>query len=441
MVPEVGRESARTVHRSIEAMAELTRRVIDSGAETLVLISPHAPLDPQAFVAYSGQRVYGNFQMFRAPQTTVEASVDHRLLKLITANAAIERFEVLPLDDFELDHGTAVPLYFLQLNGWAGEVVAMGYSFLSNSDHVLFGRCIAKAIEDVPYSVGLIASGDLSHRLSADAPAGFNPTAHLFDEEVIAAFKSNLPQRIAAIDPDLRRLAGECGYRSLLVALGATSELPADCEVLSYEAPFGVGYLVAQLTANKSDATTEKTVDIDADEDLDTLLPQLARRSVETYVRTGNRLEQLDSPPFLRQRAACFVSLKTMTGELRGCIGTIEPTEPTLAEEIISNAIGSATRDPRFPPVTDEELLTLQYSVDVLHPPEPARFEDLDPNVYGVIVEDQSGLQRGLLLPDIEGVDSVEQQLEIAARKAGIPLGSPLTLYRFRVERFREPPR
>ena len=140
----------------------------------------------------------------------------------------------------------------------------------------------------------------------------------------------------------------------------------------------------------------------------------------------------------LGARAACFVSLKTHDGQLRGCIGTIEPAKDTLAEEIIANAINAATRDPRFSPVSAEELSQLRYSVDVLSAPEPATLEDLDPAVYGVIVEDESGSHRGLLLPDLEGVDTVAKQVEIAARKAGIPPEAPIKLARFRVSRFGE---
>jgi AmmeMemoRadiSam system protein A/AmmeMemoRadiSam system protein B len=437
MVPEVGRESARDVRRSIEAMEELTRRVIDSGAESVVLISPHAPLQPKVFVAYAGPRVYGDFKLFRSPETVVEAPVDQKLLEQIRASAASDGFGVMLLDDYDLDHGTAVPLYFLQRNGWSGAVVALGYSFLSDPDHLRFGRCIARAAQEVPYPVALIASGDLSHRLKPNAPAGFDPSAYLFDEEVVAALEAQNPQRIVDIDHALRQRAGECGYRSMLIALGASRDLPIKSEVLSYEAPFGVGYLVAQITGNARHHETESEAALVDKNDLNELLPGLARDSVEMYVRTGNRLDPKNVGPFLLQRAACFVSLKTTTGDLRGCIGTIEPSQANLAEEIVSNAIGSATRDPRFPPVGEDELSSLRYSVDVLHPAEPARFEDLDPKVYGVIVEDSSGLQRGLLLPDIEGVDSAAQQIDIAARKAGLHPGSPLNLYRFRVERFK----
>jgi AmmeMemoRadiSam system protein A len=170
------------------------------------------------------------------------------------------------------------------------------------------------------------------------------------------------------------------------------------------------------------------------------LPPALARRAVETFVME-NRIFQADaafSSPLLEGAAACFVSIKTTERRLRGCIGTISPTRSTLAEEIIVNAISAATRDPRFPSVGREELPLLRYSVDVLEEPEPARMEDLDPAEFGVIVEDNTGRRRGLLLPAIEGVETASEQVQIAARKAGISSGEPLQLYRFRVRRFRE---
>jgi AmmeMemoRadiSam system protein A len=160
---------------------------------------------------------------------------------------------------------------------------------------------------------------------------------------------------------------------------------------------------------------------------------------VETFVSSGKQISvPQGAAGILGARAACFVSIKTRDGNLRGCIGTIEPVKETLGEELVANAISAATRDPRFAPVAASELPNLKYSVDILATPEPATFADLDPAVYGVIVEDESGLFRGLLLPDIAGVDTAQQQVDIAARKAGIAPGTPLKLSRFRVDRFRE---
>jgi AmmeMemoRadiSam system protein A/AmmeMemoRadiSam system protein B len=429
MVPEVGRESIAAVRASIDAMAELTRRVVEAGADSVILISPHAPLEVDSFVAYEGPTVYGDFSNFHAPGTEFSALVDDELLRTITRTAASENYRVTMLVDDLLDHGTAVPLYFLLRNGWHGRVVALGYSFLSNHDHLRFGACIARAVDQLGRRVAFIASGDLSHRLKPEAPAGYNPAAHLFDEQVVAALRSNEPERIVEIDHGLRRLAGECGYRSMLVAIGAAEQLALSCDVMSYEAPFGVGYLVAQLTNVPADLTGQSPED----------LPALARRAVETFTLTGEVVAPLISPEgLLAARAPCFVCMKTGDGELRGCIGTIEPAKDTLAQEIVANSISAATNDPRFDPVKESELADLVYSVDVLLPAEPAEMDELDPSVYGVIVEDESESRRGLLLPDIPGVDTVQQQVEIAKRKAGISPETPVKLSRFKVERYGE---
>lgn len=426
MVPEVGREAIAGVRHSIEAMAELTERLIASGADSVILISPHAPLEADSFVAYSGAEVYGDFANFHAPEANLSAPIDNELLQAITDAAAVEGYRVSNLPNTDLDHGTAVPLYFLLRDGWQGKVVALGYSFLSNEDHLRFGACIKRAIEAIGRPVGFIASGDLSHRLAPYAPAGFNRDAHVFDESVVEALRTNSPQAIVEISHELRKVAGECGYRSMLVAIGAGSGVPFSCEVMNYEAPFGVGYLVAQLINQTPETKPED-------------LPRLAREAVEKFVRSGEVMEAPRAPgSLLSTPAPCFVSLKTLDGELRGCIGTIEPSRATLAREIIANAISAAMNDPRFDPVTETELGNLRYSVDVLRPAEATVFAELDPAVFGVIVEDESGSRRGLLLPDIPGIESAGQQVDIAARKAGIPSGTPINLWRFKVDRFRE---
>ncbi len=165
-------------------------------------------------------------------------------------------------------------------------------------------------------------------------------------------------------------------------------------------------------------------------------LVQLAREAVELYVRGGRvrEVREEELTPELRQRAGVFVSLK-IDGMLRGCIGTFQPQEPTIAHEIVRNAISAATCDPRFTCVTIDELSVIEYSVDVLTPPEPVKSKsELDPRRYGVIV--QAGGRRGLLLPDLEGVDTVDYQVSIAMQKAGIPPGTAVTLQRFEVKRY-----
>lgn len=169
-------------------------------------------------------------------------------------------------------------------------------------------------------------------------------------------------------------------------------------------------------------------------------IPVLAREAVEIFVLRRRIVEPKPYSPssLLSRRSACFVCIKTHGRELRGCIGTIEAEKSTLAEEIVANAVKAATRDPRFRPVSENELPGLRYSVDILESPEPARFEDLDPAVFGVVVVDNSGTRRGLLLPGIESIDTPELQVRIAAKKAGLKPDDSLKLYRFRTHRFSE---
>ena len=165
-------------------------------------------------------------------------------------------------------------------------------------------------------------------------------------------------------------------------------------------------------------------------------LVQLARNTIEHYVREHEVIQPPKQPaPEMRDRAAVFVSLHSKGGGLRGCIGTLEPTTANVAQEVIRNAIAAATEDPRFPPVRPDELADLDISVDVLTSPEPIQSTDqLDPKRYGVIV--RSGWRSGLLLPDLEGVDSVKYQVDIARRKAGIGSQETVELYRFEVKRY-----
>lgn len=164
-------------------------------------------------------------------------------------------------------------------------------------------------------------------------------------------------------------------------------------------------------------------------------LAKLAKNTVEVYVRNGKLPQPIELTTEMKERAGVFVSIKRH-GALRGCIGTFEPTQPNVAQEVIHNAVSSAMNDPRFLPVTPEELPDLVYSVDVLTRPVPVQSEkELDPRRYGVIV--QSGARRGLLLPDLESVDTVEKQIQICRQKAGISPDEPVKLYRFEVKRYR----
>ena len=246
------------------------------------------------------------------------------------------------------------------------------------------------------------------------------------------------------MDPSLCERAAECGLRSFQMMAGALDGLAVAPKLMSHEGTFGVGYAVALFPVTGRDekrrfeAACEQAQHDRLEErrTREDAWVRLARLSLETYVRTGRRLESLpdDLPQELTgQAAGAFVSLH-VAGRLRGCIGTIVPAQETVAQEIVQNAVSAGTRDPRFPAVRADELDQLEYSVDVLGQPEPVDSPDqLDPGQYGVIVS--CGQRRGLLLPDLDGVDTVEQQIDIARRKGGIRAEDPYTLQRFKVVR------
>lgn len=243
--------------------------------------------------------------------------------------------------------------------------------------------------------------------------------------------------------------AAECGHRSFVIMAGALDSLAVKAERLSHEGPFGVGYGICIYEAGglesgrdflrqREEREREALEERKRKEDP---YVRLARQTIEAWVRgcagrTEKRIAVPEGLPeeMLARRAGVFVSLKE-DGRLRGCIGTISPVRGSIAEEIMENAVSAACRDPRFHPVEPEELDRLVYSVDVLGKPEEiSSKEELDVKRYGVIVS--RGARRGLLLPNLEGVDTVEEQIDIARQKAGIPEDAEnIRLERFEVVR------
>ena len=256
LVPEVGGNRIEQVADSQRALREFSRRLIDTNPEAVVVISPHSPLDPRAFTARAGEVLRGDFRDFNAAGVRLTFANDLELLGAIKRAAASETVELRELaHDHPLDHGAMVPLYYLHEAGWAGPVVVIGFTLQPNDKHLAFGRAIEQAARSINRRVALVASGDLSHRLIVGGPYEYEPTAHLFDEQVVESIAAGEPDGIINIDPDLRNRAGECGYRSIVIALGSVGERPRDYQVLSYEGPFGVGYMVAVLVDENRERT------------------------------------------------------------------------------------------------------------------------------------------------------------------------------------------
>jgi AmmeMemoRadiSam system protein A/AmmeMemoRadiSam system protein B len=425
LVPEVGGGREIEISATTKAMKELARRLAEKRPETVIVISPHGTMLYDSMGIATAGSLRGTMRDWGARSADHDFENDPDTVAALQAEASASG---IPLDsigdrEYNLDHGVMVPIYFL-IEGMKGvPLVPLTFSMLPLSAHFSFGQAIRRAAERAGKRAAIVASGDLSHRLIKGAPAGYDPMGEVFDKTLIEAIQSYDVPAILNLDEQLIDRAGECGLRSIVILLGALDGLEVKPDVLSYEGPFGVGYLVASFDVEEAEGEGMHP------------LTKLAKDTVEGYVKEGKLPQPPELTPEMRGKAGVFISIKKH-GQLRGCIGTFEPDKSNVAQEIISNAVSSAIRDPRFLPVVAEELPDLTYSVDVLTTPEPVESEkELDPKRYGVIVE--KGKRHGLLLPDLEGVDTVEQQIDICRQKAGIAPDEPVKLYRFEVKRYR----
>lgn len=446
LLPEVGKGREQEIAATGQAMRTAAEEMARWKPDVLIVSSPHTILYGDYFHIAPGRGAVGDMSAFGAPQVRIEVRYDAALRDEIVGKAKAAGLEAGTLGqrDPDLDHGILIPLYFLRKAGVDCPVVRMGLSGFSPLEHYRLGQCVAQAVEKLGRRAVFVASGDLSHKLKAEGPYGFAPEGPVFDEAVTQTMASGDFLRFLTMDPSLCERAAECGLRSFQIMAGALDGLEVKPRLLSHEGTFGVGYAVALFPVTGRDenrrfaAACEQAQRTRMEERRAKEDPwvRLARLSLETYVRTGHPLEHLPDglPPELTgQAAGAFVSLH-INGGLRGCIGTIAPTRENVAQEIVQNAVSAGTRDLRFPAVRVRELDQLEYSVDVLGAPEPVdSAAQLDPKRYGVIVS--CGRRRGLLLPDLDGVDTVEQQMDIARQKGGIHAGEPYEIQRFKVVR------
>lgn len=443
IIPEVGKGEEKKIASTAHALSQIAKEIKMLAPETIVVITPHGLMFSDAISVTYDLSVEGSLYRFGAPSVAIKKEIDLDAVEKIAEEAQNEGIPLIKLDDKtvrryhrinEIDHGSLIPLYFVEKEYSAYKLVHITYSLLSDIDLFRFGNLIKNALHSLNRKAVIIASGDLSHRLTKDGPYPYSPRGKEFDTILINCLKKGDLTGVFNIDASFSEEAGECGLRSLKILLGA---LNTDFrgELLSYEGPFGVGYGVMKMipVAGGKDYLS-KLLDKYRSKKSEDEYVKLARESINYFLNTGQILPVSDGIPeeLLTRKGGVFVSLKKY-GHLRGCIGTYLPTKGSVAEEIIYNAVAAAVEDPRFHPLQRSELPFLDISVDILSTPVKAKKEELDPKKYGVIVS--SGYQRGLLLPDLEGVDTVEKQLQIACEKAGIFPKSAYEIYKFTVER------
>lgn len=454
LVPEVGKGDEKKAGATLSAIKKAAKEIGRQKPSTIILTTPHGPVFQDFIHINFRHPLSGSLKRFGAPEVKLQFENNLHLASDIITIANTEGIPCGGLDDSlvtkykitdELDHGALVPLYFISKEYQDFKLIHISIAGLPFKELYRFGSCISRAVEKSDEKVVFIASGDMSHKLTPEGPYGFNESGPEFDRQLIDALKKPDAEKLLQFEESYLEEAGECGLRSFIMMFGALDGYEISPSVYSYEGPFGVGYAVAAFQPGKQlmeeslldrlDRTDmEKLNEVRNQEDP---FVALARKSLEIYVADGITIEMPEvlPPEMANKKAGVFVSIKK-AGQLRGCIGTIAPTRRNLAEEIIHNAISAGTEDPRFNQVEEEELDTLVYSVDVLGEPESIRsLSELDVKRYGVIVK--AGRRSGLLLPDLEGVETPQKQVEIALQKAGIRKDETYTMERFEVIRHR----
>lgn len=445
IIPEVGHGEEKNIQKTIDAYQNAAESVGRLQPETIVLLSPHQTMYADYFHISPGQGAKGDFGKFRAGQVSMEVSYDTEFVRALcqAAEEAGIQAGTLGERDKKLDHGAMVPLYFVN-QYWTGyQLVRVGLSGLPLTAHYRFGQCIEAAAQILGRNTVVIASGDLSHKLKEDGPYGYQEEGPAYDARIMDVMGRGAFGELLDFSEDFCEMAAECGHRSFTILAGAFDRTGVEPELLSYEGPFGVGYGVCAYRPCGNDGTRnfleqyeeKERIRLLAQREREDPYVRLARYAIAAFTGTGKFPEMpAGLPEKLHQsRAGAFVSLKE-DGRLRGCIGTIQAVRDSLAEEIMHNAVSACSEDPRFAPVKDWEVERLTISVDVLGETERVSSpEELDVARYGVIVT--RGAKRGVLLPNLEGVDTIEQQISIAKQKAGIKDHEKVELERFEVIR------
>ena len=445
IVPKIGKGSEKQITKTIHAYEEVADEIAALKPETIIISSPHSILYADYFHISPGTDATGNFGRFGAPQVRFSETYDTELTEKICSIAKENDFPagMLGERDKHLDHGTMVPLFFTEQKYRDFKLVRIGLSGLSLAEHYTFGQMIRRAVEETGRKTVYIASGDLSHKLQEYGPYGFAAEGPEYDQRIMDVCSRGAFGEMLDFSESFCDKAAECGHRSFVIMAGALDGLEVRARVLSHEDVTGVGYgicafypgLISEERRFLTDWRKKQEEALKVRRENEDQFVKLARETIEKYISARERnLVPVWAPPEMTERkAGVFVSIHK-EGRLRGCIGTILPVRRSIAEEIISNAISAATGDPRFDPVRPNELDQLEISVDVLSTPEKIESRaDLDVKRYGVIVS--SGSKRGLLLPNLEGIDTVDEQVEIAMKKGGITPRDRITLERFEVIR------
>ncbi|SFD34337.1 AmmeMemoRadiSam system protein A [Clostridium uliginosum] len=452
IIPDIGKGEEKKIEATSNACNKIGKEIADIKPETIILITPHATMFSDAIAVSNEERIFGDLRQFRCINVKMDIPIDKEFNSKLISLCDYEHIPSALVDSkllnrfnksYELDHGTMVPLYFINKYYKEYKLVHINYSMIGDVNLYKFGMNLQKVAKELNRKTAVIASGDLSHKLKDEGPYSYSPYGEKFDKTLLENLQKGDVSEVFNMNKTMIEEAGQCGLNSILILLGAMEGKNVKGEILSYEGPFGVGYGVMKFEKGEEDKNNLDCIIKCKEERLKKKLTsanhyvKLARKSLNYYFTHGEKMIDISNLPseLLSEKHGVFVSLKKF-GQLRGCIGTISPTTNSVGEEIIRNSVEAALNDPRFFKVDESELKDIDISVDILMDSVSATKEELNPKKYGVIVF--KGYKRGLLLPDLEGVDHIEDQLNIACEKAGIDKNDEYGIEKFEVIRYKE---
>ena len=447
-VAEVGQGHEKSIPKTIAGMNKIAEQIKAIAPKTIAIISPHGNVFSDGLCINIEDSLTGSFTQYHQPRLRIDVKGDLQKALVLCSGLRASGINCLALDEVtaekysistEIDHGALVPLYFIMKQYIDFKLLHINSGFLPKAQMYQAGKILSEILGEGNV---IIASGDLSHRLSEEESQEYDEMGAVYDEYIVKAIEDSDFLKVLSADEKMVERAGQCAHKPMEMLMGALDGFVSEGQVYSYESPFGVGYMTASI--ERSSADKEQLIDQyleikkginekkKAKEDE---YVKLARDTIVHYVKNRKKPElpeNLSEDLYVKQ-CGVFVSIKR-EGRLRGCIGTVMPTKPSIAEEIMDNAIEASTKDSRFTEVQENELEDLDIFVDVLSELEKVSDrKELDIKKYGIVVT--KDYRRGLLLPNLDGVDSVDHQVAIALEKAEISQDEDFTIERFTVER------
>ena len=451
IIPEVGKNNAKEMNITADSLDRAAKAIAEMRPDTVILLSEHGPRFNDHYYMPSQPRVSGDFADFGNKRLILGFNNDLSLAETVANKAKSNGISAGFVDDrtmkrngipYDLDHGITVPLYFISRYYTDCKILPISLSGLSGKEHYRFGIILRDAVRESGCNAVVIASGNLSHRLSANSPAGFSAEGEAFDKEVRRLLLHEDINGFLTFDPKHKESAAQCGLDVLRMLIGTLDGFQYTANILSYEAPAGIGLLAAQLYEGKAKESAfirylaEEEERRKTEQRDETAPLKLARYALTEAVHHGIEATLPEDTPseLLKENGGVFITLKN-EGQLRGTYGTLRATQPTLAEEIIFTTFRAAVKDPFLPPIGERELHDIALTVDFIGTPVEIRdISELDPDRYGILVETRG--KSAVILPGEPGVETAEDQVKAAKAKAGIHPWHRVKIKRFAVTRY-----